>query len=85
MEPSKKGFNTDALFESVRATQKDIDAAGLKSGAERWSVHSDYRRKLWEMVRQHYCLSVGVDAWEFPYSEDGVALVHVRIRKRKDK
>src|SRR5690606_14808632 len=60
------------------------ESGGHKAASERWTANSNFRRQLWERVRDRYCERTGCEKWCFWFSEDGVAEAYLRWRKAKD-
>lgn len=52
------------------------------ASADVWAIHSDMRKDLFTRTREAWCRLAGKDFTWFPYSEDYVAKLYMRFRKR---
>lgn len=57
---------------------------GIKPDADCWAWDSKLRARLTAAVMQRWCFRTGEDETWFPYSEDGVARLFLRYRKRNE-
>lgn len=60
------------------------EVIGIKASADVWATYSTFRTQIWNRARRHWCEKTGLDDTWFPYSEDAVARLYFRFRKRND-
>ena len=68
----------DVFEENVRREAQ----TGIKASADTWAWQTDLRREIYCRVKLKWCALVGLDGTWFPYSEDGLARLYFRFRKR---
>jgi hypothetical protein len=74
-----------AVLDVFRANQRnDAAPGGTKSSADEWAIHSGLRRAVWDRTRTAWCERTGLGWTAFPYSEDCVARLYFRFRKRNE-
>jgi hypothetical protein len=78
---NSKSLNSGVFISAIIEEYKYREHVGEKPGAEHWTTCSDSRKRLFSSIRDRYCRFLGVDIYEFPYSEDGVILYWHRYRK----
>src|SRR5690606_19836935 len=69
------------LFFATMEVREALQEAGEKPNQEKWSFSTDYRQRLYEMVKETYCRSVKCKPENFPFSVDAVSMINVRLRK----
>ena len=76
-------FIAAAVMEVFRYNQKLAEPIQkFDASADVWAIHSDMRRDIWTRTREAWCKLAGKDFTWFPYSEDYVAKLYMRFRKR---
>jgi len=73
-----------AVLTVFRENQQSEHATGIKASADVWATNSFRRKCLFDRVKDHWVKRTGLDETYFPYSEDGVARMYFRFRKRNE-
>jgi len=71
-----------AVMEVFRYNQKFKPIAGFTASADSWAIHSDMRADIYKRAKEAWCRLANKDFTCFPYSEDYVAKLYMRYRKR---
>lgn len=71
-----------AVLDVFRENEAGEAVRGLKANADVWAVSSELRHEIWQRVRRKWCDRSGLDMTWWPFSEDAVARLYFRFRKR---
>lgn len=72
-----------AVMDVFRENQRREEVkAGPKASADEWATHSHLRRDIHDRAMQNWCARTGKNCQWWPYSEDQVARLYFRYRKR---
>lgn len=71
-----------AVLSVFRANQKFTPIAGFTASADGWANNSVMRADVYARARTAWCKLADKDFTYFPYSEDYVAKLYMRFRKR---
>lgn len=72
-----------AVLEVFRYNQKVAEPVQkFEASADVWAIHSDLRRDIYTRAKEAWCRLAKKDFTWFPYSEDYVAKLYMRFRKR---
>lgn len=76
-------FIAAAVMEVFRYNQNTGEVIQkFDASSDAWVVHSDMRKDLFLRTREAWCRLANKDFTWFPYSEDYVARLYMRFRKR---
>lgn len=71
-----------AVMRTFQHLVNNETSLGHKAQSDVWIWHSEQRGVLVRMVRREWCDATGLDETWWPYSDDAVIRLHLKLRKR---
>lgn len=71
-----------AVLRVFRENEKTANISGFDANADTWASNSTMRQDIFDRARKVWCQTMQEDFTWFPYSEDAVARLYLRLRKR---